>query len=270
LAERVQQPIRVVVVDDEPLARERMRLALGRMPELEVVAECGDGLEAVDAILEHHPDLVLLDIQMPGLDGFGVVERVGPGRMPAVVFVTAYDRFALQAFEVHALDYVLKPFEPRRFAEAVRRGVEQVRMRRVEEMGRRLAAMMGELPPALEGANQARGHDPAAYATRILVREGEGFGFVETSRVDWLEAAGNYVRLHSGEKSWLVRATLGGISESLDPARFVRIHRSTIVNLDRIREIQPWVGGDYIAILKDGRQLRVSRTHREELLRPLA
>jgi two-component system LytT family response regulator len=267
LAERARQPVRVVVVDDEPLARERMRLGLSRMPDLEVVAECGDGLEAVDAIRDRRPDLVLLDIQMPGLDGFGVVERVGVDQMPIVVFVTAYDRFALQAFEVHALDYILKPFEPRRFAEAVGRAVEQVRMQRVEEVGRRLAALMGELPPALEAP--APGSGQASYASRILVREGEGFGFVETSRVDWLEAAGNYVRLHSGERTWLIRATLAGVCESLDPARFVRIHRSRVVNLDRIREIQPWVGGDYIAILKDGRQLRVSRTHREELLRPL-
>jgi two-component system LytT family response regulator len=141
--------------------------------------------------------------------------------------------------------------------------MEQVRMRRVGEAGLRLAAMMRELPPRLEPTG-------GRYATRILVREGEGFGFVETSRVEWLEAAGNYVRLHSGERSWLIRATLGAVQESLDPARFVRIHRSTIVNADRVREIQPWVGGDYIAILKDGRKLRVSRTHREGLLRPIA
>jgi two-component system, LytTR family, response regulator len=255
--------IRVLVVDDEPLARERMRTALGRIREVEIEAECADGLEAAAAIVERRPDLVLLDIQMPGLDGFGVVERVGVEQMPAVVFVTAFDRYALRAFEVHALDYVLKPFDPARFDAAIQRAMEQVRMRRVGEAGLRLAAMMRELPPRLEPTG-------GRYATRILVREGEGFGFVETSRVEWLEAAGNYVRLHSGERSWLIRATLGAVQESLDPARFVRIHRSTIVNADRIREIQPWVGGDYIAILKDGRKLRVSRTHREGLLRPIA
>lgn len=254
--------MRVLVVDDEPLARERMRTALERMPEIEIEGECADGFEAVAAILERGPDLVLLDIQMPGLDGFGVVERVGPDQMPAVVFVTAFDRYALQAFEVHALDYVMKPFDPARFEAAVGHGAEQVRMRRVGQAGRRLAAMMRELPPGLEPTG-------GRYASRILVREGEGYGFVETGRIDWLEAAGNYVRLHAGERSWLIRATLGAVQESLDPGRFVRIHRSTIVNVDRIREIQPWVGGDYIAILKDGRKLRVSRTHREELLRPM-
>jgi two-component system, LytTR family, response regulator len=254
--------IRVLLVDDEPLARERMRTALGRIPEVEIAGECADGLEAVAAIAERAPDLVLLDIQMPGLDGFGVVERVGVEHMPAVVFVTAFDRYAVRAFDVHALDYVMKPFDPVRFDAAVRRGMEQVRLRRVGDTGRRLAALMRELPPGLEPPG-------VRYATRILVRQGEGFGFVETDRVDWLEAAGNYVRLHAGERSWLIRATLGAAQESLDPARFVRIHRSTIVNVERIREIQPWVGGDYIAILRDGRKLRVSRTHREELLRPI-
>jgi two-component system, LytTR family, response regulator len=263
MAETSRRPIRVVLVDDEPYARERMRTALDPMPDLEVAAECADGLEAVQAIRHCRPDLVLLDVQMPGLDGFGVVERVGVERMPAVVFVTAYDRYALRAFEVHALDYVLKPFDGSRLTSAVRRGVEQVRLRRVGNVGRRLAAMLEELPAASESARQP-------YAARILVREREGYGFVETARVDWLEAAGNYLRLHSGDRTWLIRGTLAGIMPSLDPARFVRIHRSTIVNLERVREIQPWVGGDYIAILKDGRQLRVSRTHREDLLRPLA
>jgi two-component system, LytTR family, response regulator len=256
-------PVRVLLVDDEPLARERMRTALGRLPEVEIAGECADGLEAVAAIQRGQVELVLLDIQMPGLDGFGVVERVGPERMPAVVFVTAYDSYALRAFEVHALDYVLKPFEPGRFEAAARRAIEQVRMRQAGETGRRLAALLRELPPGLDPSG-------GRHATRILVREGEGFGFVETARVDWLESAGNYVRLHAGERSWLIRSTLASVQSALDPARFVRIHRSTIVNLDRVREIQPWVGGDYIAILKDGRKLRVSRTHREELLRPLA
>jgi two-component system LytT family response regulator len=255
--------LRALVVDDEPLARERMRIGLGRIPEIEVAGECADGLEAVQAILDVRPDLVLLDIQMPGLDGFGVVERVRLERMPAVVFVTAYDRYALQAFEVHALDYVLKPFDPARFDAAVRHAVELVRTRRLGEAGQRLAALMRELSPGLEPS-------PGTPAKRILVRQGEGFGFVETVRIDWLEAAGNYVRVHAGERSWLVRATLASLMDSLDPRRFVRIHRSTIVNLDRVREIQPWVGGDYLAILTDGRQLRVSRTHREALLRPFA
>jgi two-component system LytT family response regulator len=264
--------VRVAIVDDEPPARGRMRTALSRMADVEIVAECGDGVEAVEIIRDRHPDLVLLDVQMPGLDGFGVVDRVGPAAMPAVVFVTAYDRFALKAFEVHALDYVLKPFDRGRLQESVIRAVEHIRMRRVGELGARLAALLADLPPlpAIRGTPRTPALGAAgSYASRILVREGEGLGFVETERVDWLEPAGNYVRLHVGAKAHLVRATLSGILQSLDPARFVRIHRSAIVNLDRIREIQPWVGGDYLAILKDGRQLRVSRNFRDDLLKPL-
>jgi two-component system, LytTR family, response regulator len=262
--------IGVAIVDDEPPARGRMRTALSRMSAVEIVAECGDGLEAVAAIREHRPDLVLLDVQMPGLDGFGVLERVGPEEMPFVVFVTAYDRFALRAFEVHAVDYVLKPFDRERLQDAVSRVVEQIRMRRVGEAGARIAALLADLPAQPAEPRAARPNGSPAPATRILVPEGQGLGFVETERVDWLEAAGNYVRLHVGTRTHLVRATLAGLLQSLDPARFVRIHRSRIVNLDRVKEVQPWVGGDYVAILKDGRRLRVSRTFRDDLLKPLA
>jgi len=257
---------RVVIVDDEPPARARMRTALARMAEVEVVAECGDGVEAVAVIGERRPDVVLLDVQMPGLDGFGVVDRLDPAALPVVVFVTAYDQFALRAFEVHALDYVLKPFDRRRLLDAVERAVAQVRMRRVGEATARLSALLAELPSHRPAGGPAAG----PYAARILVPEGEGVGFVECDRVDWFEAAGNYVRLHVGTRTHLIRNTLSGLAAALDPARFVRIHRSTVVNLDRVREIQPWVGGDHLAILKDGRQLRVSRHYRTDLLKPLS
>jgi two-component system LytT family response regulator len=192
--------------------------------------------------------------------------------MPAVVFVTAYDQFAIRAFKVHALDYVLKPFDRGRLQEAVLRAVEHIRMRRVGEAGARLAALLADLPgqPAAPDAPSPAPGATRSYTARILVREGEGLGFLETDRVDWLESAGNYVRLHAGAKAHLVSATLSGLLQSLDPARFVRIHRSTIVNLDRVKEIQPWVGGDYLAILKDGCRLRVSRTFRDDLLKPFA
>ncbi len=259
-------PARVVIVDDEPPARARMRTALARMPGVEVVGECGDGVEAVAVIRRQAPDLVLLDVQMPGLDGFGVIQGLADAERPVVVFVTAYDQFALKAFEAHALDYVLKPFDRRRLQEAVGRGVEQVRMRRLGQASARLSALLADLPPA----RLAPPGLPAQYAARILVPEGEGVGFVESERVDWIEAAGNYVRLHVGTRTHLIRSTLAGIAVALDPSRFVRIHRSTIVNLDRVREIQPWVGGDHLAILKDGRQLRVSRHYRADLLRPIS
>jgi two-component system LytT family response regulator len=243
-----------------------MRMALARMSEVEIVAEGGDGVEAVALIRECRPDLVLLDIQMPGLDGFGVVRTLGARAMPPVVFVTAYDQFALKAFEAHALDYVLKPFDRGRLEEAVARVIELIRMRRAGEVHARVVALLADLPAPPRTAPNG----PPTCATRVLVREGEGLGFVATERVDWLEAAGNYVRLHVGTKSHLVRTTLSGILTSLDPSRFVRIHRSLVVNLDRIQEIQPWVGGDYLAILKDGRRLRVSRSFRDDLLKPLA
>lgn len=274
-------PIRALIVDDEPLARDCVRLALEGLEGVEIVGECGDGEGAVAAIRDTAPDLVLLDVQMPGLDGFGVVERIGPQAMPAVVFVTAYDEHAVRAFEVHALDYVMKPFDDERLAEAVRHAIRQIRLRAAGELGRRLAAVLLDLPapfgpettdgdPDASGDRDADDARDRGYATRVMVRDRDRFRFVETESIDWLEAAGNYVRLHTGDRSHLIRATLTGTLERLDPARFVRIHRSTAVNVERIREVQPWVGSDYVAILQDGRQLRVSRTYRDELLRPLS
>lgn len=268
-------PIRVLVVDDEPLARDCVRLALEDVDEIDLIGECGDGEEAVAAIREAAPDLVLLDVQMPELDGFDVVERIGVEEMPAVVFVTAYDEHAVRAFEVHAIDYIMKPFDDARLVEAVRHALRQIRLREAGELGRRLAAVLTDLPAAARpeasgGARSASDGPNGAYASRVLVRDRDRFRFVETAAIDWLEAAGNYVRLHTGDRSHLIRATLSGTLERLDPARFVRIHRSTVVNVERIREVQPWVGGDYVAILHDGRQLKVSRTYRDSLLRPLS
>lgn len=272
--ERVSGRVRAVIVDDEPLARDCVRIALEAIPEVEVVAECGDGLAAVSSIRNLEPDLVLLDVQMPGLDGFGVIEEVGVDEMPMVVFITAYDEHALRAFEIHAVDYLLKPFDDERFRDAVRHALERIQLRRTESLSVRLAAVLREMPPGLEAESGVTEGAPASgadrYARRILVKRRDRFRFIEVRDVDYFEAAGNYVRVHAGEATHLMRATLSGTLERLDPARFARIHRSTIVNLDRIREIQPWVGGDYIAILEDGRELRVSRTYREALLRPLA
>ena len=265
--------VSAVIVDDEPLARDCVRIALEEVPHVQVVAECGNGFDAVSTIRELKPDLVLLDVQMPGLDGFGVIEEIGVDEMPAVVFITAYDEHALRAFEIHAVDYLMKPFDDERFRDAVRHAVERVRLRRTESLSARLAAMLREIPPALEaqfgGGEEMSAAGAGHCARRILVKRRDRFRFIEVREVDYFEAAGNYVCVHAGQETHLVRATLSGILERLDPNRFVRIHRSTVVNLDRIREIQPWVGGDYIAILEDGRELRVSRTYRETLLRPL-
>jgi two-component system LytT family response regulator len=261
-----RDPIRVVVVDDEPLARDCVRLALRQDPSARVVAECGNGRSALAAIRRHEPDLVFLDVQMPGLDGFGVVETLGPERMPAVVFVTAYDSYALRAFRLHALDYLLKPFDDERFGETLlhaRRCLEQARDGRLAE---RLAALVRDRAPEPAGAP-----DPGqAFATRILIRRSDRLEFLPLASVDWIEAAGNYVRVHAGPRAELVRVTLAALLDRLDPSMFSRIHRSVVVNVGRVREMHPWYGGDYNAVLADGQELRVSRRYREALLRTLS
>ncbi len=294
--------VRVLIVDDEPLARDCMRLALHGMPGVTIVAECGDGGSAVEAIRRHEPDVVLLDVQMPGLDGFAVLERLDTATMPVVVFVTAFDSHAIRAFEVHALDYVLKPFPDERLVAAVDRARETIQERRNGELGRRLAEFVqswqaGALAPAQDslGAGVAakpgsgasidrldpsidlehdapEPHRPgaASYIGRFAVRSDGRVRFVAAADVDWIEADGNYMVLHVGETRHRLRASLAGLTEGLDPKRFVRIHRSVIVNVERIREVQPWFGGDYIAILRTGAKLRVSRLRAPQLLRPTA
>jgi len=244
--------LRVLIVDDEPLARDCVRLAVVAEPEIEVVGECGDGAEAARAILELHPDVVFLDVQMPGKSGLEVIEEVGAGRMPAVVFVTAYDRYAVQAFESHALDYVLKPFENVRLIEAVRRARQQLRDRRDGELGRRLASLLGGM---------------GGPVRRFAVRENERVRFVPAADVEWIEADGNYVVLHAGTARHRVRESLRSLVERLDAAQFVQAHRSAIVNLAHVRELQAWFGGDYIALMRNGEEIRVSRTYAPRMLR---
>lgn len=259
------KPLRALIVDDEPLARDCVRIALENHPGVEIAAECGDGREAVRAIRKLEPDIVFLDVQMPGMDGFGVIEEIGVERMPVVVFVTAYDQHALKAFEIHAVDYLLKPFDDARFGICVEHAVERVRQSDVAALADTLSGVLRELPGPLRDDG-----GEASRARRIMVRERDTIRFVSVDDIDWLEGAGNYVRVHTGSSSHLIRATLAGLAERLDSARFVRIHRSTIVNVDRIREVQPWAGGDYVAILHDGETLKVSRSYRDDLLRPLS
>jgi two-component system LytT family response regulator len=247
-----------MVVDDEPLARDSVRLALERAGDIAVVAECGDGESAVRSIRAHDPDLVFLDVQMPGLDGFGVIEQVGPDRMPPVVFVTAYDDYALRAFEVHALDYVLKPFDDARFADVLAHARERLADAR-HDAARALHALLRDYA-------ERRGAT-GAYARRLMVEADERIRFVPVAAVESLEAERNYVLVHAAGEQHRVRATLAGLLDQLDPRHFVRIHRSIVVNVDHIREVQPWFGGDYVAILRGGRRLKVSRRYRDQLLR---
>jgi two-component system LytT family response regulator len=255
-------PIRSMIVDEEPLARERIRSLLAAQPDVQIVAECASGRQAVEACRLHQPDLMFLDVQMPELDGFGVLEELssngGKERMPAVIFVTAYGQYALRAFEVRALDFLLKPFDDERFHDAMERARQQLR---ISAAGRGAARTTHRRLLALVEDMKGR----AKTQDRLVVRSGGRVFFLRTSEIDWIEAASNYVRLHVGSSSHLLRETMNGIEARLDPARFLRIHRSTIVNLERVRQLEPWFHGDYAVILEDGTRLTLSRGHREKL-----
>jgi two-component system, LytTR family, response regulator len=245
--------IRTLIVDDEPLARERVRALLADETDIEIVGECRDGLEAVDGIRREAPDLVFLDVQIPEIDGFGVIERVGIEKTPVIVFVTAYDQYALQAFEVHAVDYLLKPFDHDRFQKALARARQSVQLRRSGDVNERLVALLEDLKT------------PQGHLERLVVKSSGRLFFLRAEEIDWIESAGNYVSLHVGPESHLLRETMNGIETKLDPARFIRIHRTAIVNIDRIRELQPLFHGEYDVVLRTGTTLTLSRGYRDRL-----
>lgn len=250
--------MRTLVVDDEPLGRERLVTLLSAEPDIEVAGQCRDGEEAVRAILSNSPDLVFLDVQMPGMSGFDVIDAVGSERMPLVIFVTAYDQHALRAFQVRALDYVLKPFDRERFQEALQRARAQIQRDETGDLGRRLLALVKDL----------RRDQPKT--DRLVVKSGGRLFFLRADEIDWIEAAGNYVRLHVGNTSHLLRETMNAIEGRLDPEKFFRIHRSRIVNMERIQEMQPWLNGEYAVVLRTGTRLTLSRGYREKLQERLA
>ncbi len=239
--------IRVMIVDDERAARQKVRRYLGTAPDLEIVGEAGNGGEAVQAIERERPDLVFLDVQMPGLDGFGVLTALDFEPLPQVVFVTAYDQFALRAFEVHALDYLLKPFDADRFQKVLERARDHLRRDRDrgEELSRLLAQLSGK----------------PRYLERLLIHAGESAFFLQVERIHWLEAARNYVKLHTDGGTYTLRGTIEGLARRLDPSRFVRVNRSQVVNLDSVKELQPWFHGEYRIVLKDGTRLNWSRRY---------
>jgi two-component system LytT family response regulator len=256
--------VRVVIADDEPLARERVRSMLAGRPEYAIVGEAADGAEAVELIVHEHPDVVFLDIKMPELDGFEVVEALDAGAdhaSPAIVFVTAFGEYAVKAFEVRALDYLLKPFDRARFDRALESAAAR--------SGRPPADDSGRVDPALrEILQQLR--PERRYPARFLVRSANRMYFVRVEDVDWMDAAGNYVRLHSGGRAHLVRDTMKAIEARLDPERFVRIHRSAIVNIERVTQIEPYLHGEYVLTLRDGTKLTSSRAHSAALRALLA
>jgi two-component system LytT family response regulator len=238
--------LKVVIVDDEPLAREGLRTLLAGDAQVEVVAECADGQAAVDAIRRLRPDIVFLDVQMPDVDGFDVLRALAGEPLPAVVFVTAYDKYALRAFDVHAVDYLLKPFHDERFAEALARA----KSRRGEDMNDRIARLLDERKPKI---------------MRVLVKTGGRVLFIRADEIDWIEAADYYVKLHVAGKVHMLRESMAALEARLDPELFFRVHRSAIVNLERVRELQPFSRREHVLVLRDGTRLRLTRSRRERL-----
>ena len=258
--------IRVVLVDDEPLARATLRKLLAADPEVELVAECAHGEEAVEAVRAHRPDLVFLDVQMPGMDGFEVIEDLASEPLPLVVFVTAYDRYALRAFEVHAVDYLLKPFDDERFAQALERAKERLRRDAVIDLGRRLADLVSEVGDRLPETHGEGGLRKPLQRLAIH-REGR-VDVVEVEEVVWIEAADQYVKLHTEDDVHLMRESMTRLEQSLDPDRFLRVHRSAIVALERVRSLESAGGTGRIRVGADT-WLPVSRSRLAELRRRL-
>jgi two-component system, LytTR family, response regulator len=244
--------IQTLIVDDELWARRRIASLLKAEPDMRVVGECSTGADAVQSILTHLPDLIFLDVQMPKMDGFEVLDAVPSKRLPLVVFATAYDKYALQAFDVHAVDYLLKPFDAERFRKALNRARDDFQLK--NELAQ------DKLRALLESVQNDR-----KFLRRLVVKSGGRIVFVRSSDVDWLEASGNYVTLHVGRESHLFRTTMNAIEPKLHPEQFVRIHRSAIVNLDRVKEVQPWFHGEQLLVLKDGTKIHVGRGFRSRL-----
>lgn len=246
--------LKVLIVDDERPARTKVRRFVSADPDVVQIFEAPDGVRAVDVIREESPDLVFLDVQMPGLDGFGVVEALGTDALPHLVFVTAFDDYAVRAFDVHAVDYVMKPFDAERLGRALARAKAAIASRKDGEDGAQVERLLADL-------RRAR----PEHLERLLVQGAQRTVLLPVSRVDRLESARNYVVVHAGRESFRVRTTLDRLEQRLDPRRFVRVSRSAMVNVERVAELKPWSHGDWIVVLADGAKLRLSRTHRDRL-----
>jgi two-component system, LytTR family, response regulator len=244
------RPIRALVVDDEPLAREMIREMLEDDSEVEIVAECANGREAVEAIKSLTPDLVFLDIQMPEVGGFEVLESFEREATPYIIFVTAYDQYAVRAFEVHAFDYLLKPFDHERFDAAWQRVKAQIKLDQGGERERHILALLEELKTG------------PRHLERLVIKNGGRVFFLNVDDVHCIESEGNYVRVYDNQKAYMLRETISSLEEQLDPRQFRRIHRSAIVKIDKIKEMQPWFHGEYRVIMENGKQLTLSRNYR--------
>jgi two-component system LytT family response regulator len=245
--------IRTVIVDDMDLARSRTRRFLTTDPEIEIICECSGGREAINAINNLKPDLVFLDVEMPEVSGFDVLDAIRVEPMPAVIFVTAYDQFTLRAFNVHALDYVLKPFDQARLKRSLERAKRALRQTKQTDINEQLQSVLHNAKP-----------EPK-FLKRIAVKSGERTVFLPVNDIDWVSTAGNYLELHVGKQTHLIRERMCELETKLDPTKFVRIHRLSLINIERIKEMQPLFNGDYVVILHNGTQLTLSRTYREKL-----
>jgi two-component system LytT family response regulator len=249
--------MRAIIADDERLAREKLRILLASEPNIKLVAECHDGRQALAAVRAYQADLLLLDIQMPGMDGFEVLNELSPEEMPVVIFTSAYDQYAIRAFEAHALDYLLKPFDQERLHHAIERARLELNKSREREITHRILDLLSHVKSEMLPAPSSEGR---------LVIKGKGrVVFLNLSEIDWIEASANYVRLNVGKESHLFRETIGRVSERLNPNQFVRVHRSTIVNVRKIKELIPVNSGEYIVVLKNGKELSCSRSYRAVL-----
>ncbi len=235
------------------MAREKIKRFLRNETDIKIVGECADGRETVTALESLAPDLLFLDIQMPEMNGFEVLEAASPDEMPAVIFVTAYDKYALQAFEFHALDYLLKPYDAARFQACLARAKAQVQGRKHNRLDERLEHLLRNFKPEQKPLE------------RIVLKSGGRVFFLRTEEIDWIEAHGNYLRLHANGEAHLLRETMAKITSKLDPEKFLRIHRSALVNIERIKELQPLFSGDYTVLLRNGTELTLSRTYRDNL-----
>jgi two-component system, LytTR family, response regulator len=253
--------VRTIIVDDEKPARIRLRELLEKRPELEIVGECANGEDAVRRIRDFSPDLLYLDIQMPGVNGFGVLRQFGADQLPTTIFVTAYDQYALKAFEVCALDYLLKPYSDERFERSLARAIELVRSRQRDALDQRMQALLERIEAPL-----IKNPEPSAvFLDCLVVKNGGRVVFLPVEEIAWIEAAGVYVQLHTGTSAWLHRVSMNELESKLDPQRFFRLHRSTIVNIRKIKELQPQSHGDYLVVLQNGQELKLSRNYRAKL-----
>lgn len=255
--------IRALIVDDEPAARDAIRSLLAGDADIHIVGECADGRTALRAIASTTPELLFLDVQMPEMDGFTMLRQLDPAQLPVVIFVTAFDQYALRAFDVHAADYLLKPFDDDRFRDAVSRAKQNVRAGQLGRVSEELRALLDGVIPGAQASRTAATGGP--YLKRLVIKSGGRVTLLNVRDIDWIEAEGDYVKIHVGKAWHLLRETMKRLEAQFDPARFVRIHRSTIVNVERIKELQPYFRGEYVVVLQDGKSLKLSRGYKEHL-----